>query len=67
MDIENENNSWAFPLYTVSDVVRIDRRIAIFYLSKLWKSKFFILCGAYISAEAAGEIWNIDHTWEWKG
>ena len=41
----------------ISEVVRIDS-IIIFHLSKLWKARFFILCGCYISGElAAEEIW----------
>ena len=39
-----------------SEVLRIGS-IIIFYLSKLWKAKFFIPCGVIPSGGAAGEIY----------
>ena len=40
--------------------------IIIFHLSKLWKAKFFILCGAIFLVRLRGKF-EIDHSWEWKG
>ena len=40
--------------------------IIIFYLSKLWKAKFFILCDLIFLVRLQGKF-EIDHSWEWKG
>ena len=40
--------------------------IIIFHLSKLWKAKFFILCGVIFVVRLQGKF-DIDHPWEWKG
>ena len=37
----------------------------IFYLSKLWKAKFFILCDVIFLVGLQGKFLN-DHSWEWK-
>ena len=49
----------------IREVVRIVS-IIIFRLSKLWKAKFFILCGVTFLVRLQGKF-EIDHSWEWKG
>ena len=47
----------------ISDVVIIGSINQIFHLSKLWKTKFFILCDAIILVRLQGKF-AIDHSWE---
>ena len=49
----------------ISEVVRIDW-IIIIHLSKLWKAKFFMLCGVIFLVRLQGKF-EIDHSSEWKG
>ena len=49
----------------ISEVVRIGS-IIIFYLSKLWKAKFFILYDAILQVWLQKKF-EIDHSLEWKG
>ena len=49
----------------MGEVVRIGGRIT-FYLSKLWKAKFPILCD-FILLVRLQEKFEIDQAWEWKG
>ena len=48
----------------ISEGVRIGR--IVFHPSKLWKSKFFILCDTIFLVRWQGKF-EIDHSWEWKG
>ena len=48
----------------ISEVIRIGS-IIIFPVSKLWKAKFFILCGVIFLVSPQGKF-VIDHSWEWK-
>ena len=49
----------------ISEVVRIGG-IIIFYLSKLWKAKFFMLCDVIFLVRLQEKL-DIDRSWEWKG
>ena len=40
--------------------------IIIFHLSKLWQTKFFILCDVIFLVKLQG-IFAFDQSWEWKG
>ena len=40
--------------------------IIIFYISTLWKAKFFKLCDVIFLVRLQGKF-EIDHSWEWKG
>ena len=48
----------------ISELVRIGS-IIIFHLSKLWNTKFFILCNIIFLVMLQGRF-EIDHSWEWK-
>ena len=39
--------------------------VILFYLSKLWKAKFSILCDEIFLVRLQGKF-DIDHSWEWK-
>ena len=49
----------------ICEVLRIGS-IIICHLSKLWKTKFFILCDVILLVRLQ-EKFEIDHSWEWKG
>ena len=50
----------------ICKVVRIGTLVIIFHSSKLWKTKFFILCDVIFLVRLQGKF-EIDHSWEWKG
>ena len=53
--------SQAFKEKCVSEVVRIGSMV-IFYLGKLWKAKFFMLCNVIFLVRLRGKF-EIDHPW----
>ena len=57
--------SQPFKQKCMSEVVRIGS-IIIFYLSKLWKARFFILCDILFLVRLQEKL-EVDHSWEWKG
>ena len=49
----------------MGEVVRIGS-VIIFYLSKLWKAKFSLLCDVIFLERLQGKF-EIYHPWDWKG
>ena len=55
--------SQPFKQKCITELVRMGSLIT-FYLSKLWKTKFFILCDVIFLVRLQGKF-EIDHSWEW--